>query len=1053
METFRGFSEEEEKVLRYWQEIDAFNKGMERSKGKKEFSFYDGPPFATGLPHYGHILAGTIKDTVTRFFYQQGYHVERRFGWDCHGLPIEYEIDKIYGIKTKQDAERIGTAKYNKYCRKIVMKYSGEWEETVNRMGRWIDFGNSYKTMDFSFMESVWNVFKELYVKGLIYRGYKVMPYSVKCRTPMSNFEANQNYKETSDPAVTIRLPLKEQIEIAGHNYSASLLAWTTTPWTLPSNSALLVHPEMEYVLIQEKEDKYVIMALFAAKKKKYIDTFKGSALIGKEYLQPFPYFEKKRESGYFRVYAAEFVQEGAGTGIVHCAPGFGEEDYNAFVQNGLIKENEQVVCPVDEDGCFTEEVPEYKGVYVKDADKEIIAELKKKGLVYASGSIVHSYPFCWRSDTPLIYKAVPSWFVRVKDSTDQLIEQNKKIEWLPATIGTGKFGGWLKGARDWAISRNRYWGTPIPLWIREGKESNPAPEDIICIGSAEELEKLSKNSLGTQKITDIHKEHVDCIVIEKDEAKYRRVEEVLDCWFESGSVPYAQIHYPFENKERLSKIFPADFISEGVDQTRGWFYTLHVLSVLLHRQPAFKNVIVTGLVLAADGKKMSKRLKNYPDPSEVMKKHGADALRMYLLSSPVVKGEVLRFTEDGVIGIVREVLIPWKNCVNFLQSTRSAGGTGCEVEDIALGVCTLSMSPKNEDELLLDLWIIQELEEFLWYIQKEGKAFRLYGIIPRIISFLGDLSRWYIRLSRERLRNTEMPVLAFVLKGISVGMAPFAPFFSEKVYLEVVPVQEREESVHFVEMSSVLKECEKVKEMLKSKTETKSVLEEFRQAKSAIEAVRAIREKSGTPLRMPVKQVCIIGAKPSKALARVVIRECNAIEAVYKDESEFKWNETVSPNFRRLAAVYGGAEVQKRAAVIRKASKEEVRKIVEGSTEVDGVKIEKEDVVYKREIIGLKEGWVGASATDTVYVIVDITQDDIVQELWMRREVKSAVQRLRKKAGLRITDLALLYVQGVDPSYVTCDAHTRITTEEVEGVEEKMNIAEYSIRLKLGTG
>ncbi|KAI5189670.1 isoleucyl-tRNA synthetase [Nematocida minor] len=1069
------FSKEEDKIQKYWETIKAFELSNKLSKGKKEFSFYDGPPFATGLPHYGHILSGTIKDTITRFYYQQDYHVERRFGWDCHGLPIEYEIDKIYNIKTKQDVEKIGIKQYNQYCREIVMKYSTQWEEIVNRMGRWIDFKNDYKTMDFSFMQSVWWVFKELYSKGLVYRGYRVMPYSTACRTPMSNFEANQNYKTTTDLTATVRLPLLEKIELNGKEYSkVSFLAWTTTPWTLPGNSALMVGAEMEYVLIKDKiEEAYVIASKSYAKKAKILETFKGSDIVGAQYAPPFKYFEEKRKSGYFRTYAADFVVEGAGTGIVHCAPGFGEEDYNAFVTNGLIKENDEVISPVDDSGKYTEEVADYAGRYVKDKEleKELLGHLKKEGILYETTSIDHSYPFCWRSDTPLLYKAVPSWFVNVKGSVKDLIEMNKKINWSPKSVGEGKFELWLENARDWSISRNRYWGTPIPIWIREGAGNNLTEEDIICVGSADELFEHS----GV-RVADLHKDVVDAIVIEKNGVKYVRTEEVLDCWFESGSMPYAQKHFPFENEKRFQMTFPADFIAEGLDQTRGWFYTLHVLSVLLYKSPAFKNVMVTGLVLASDGKKMSKRLKNYPDPMEVMSTQGADAMRMYLISSTAVKAENLKFTDAGVTAILRELLIPWQNCLRFLKVTSSTGSadtTGCDVEDIAQSVSEMEVNIEIDDGML-DLWILQEFEEFSHAIQNEGLSYRLQNILPKAVEFMSDLSRWYIRLSRDRLRNTEMKVLRHILKGFSVVMAPFTPFFSEVCFQELsgddrdfytcsVPEMaerrgsESSLSVHFqmykTQIESTKEEILKLSKQTKN-TSLEKILKDFRNLKSVIETVRVIRDKSGISLKKPLKEIVIVGMEGSSVITDIMEKECNAIKIKYKKESEYVWKKEIVPDFKKISALFGGSEVQKRSAAIRKTAdnQEAITTLLEeGKAVCEGMEITREEVIYRREAVNLPETQKGASASDLIYLILETERDEEIETLWIRREVKSAVQKLRKKAELCIADKASLYAVGIDRSEIVCDANTHIVSAEMpEAVSETLKLGNKKITLSL---
>ena len=578
------FPTEEEKVLEFWNSIDAFQTSMKLSEGRPIFTFYDGPPFATGLPHYGHILAATIKDTVTRYAYQKGFYVERRFGWDCHGLPIEHEIDKKLNINTREDVQKIGIKKYNEECRAIVMRYSTDWEATVNRMGRWIDFKNDFKTMYTTSMETVWWVFKSLFDKGYVYLGYKVMPYSTALLSPISNFEANLNYKDAQDPAVTVALPLKS-------DPSTSLLIWTTTAWSIPANLAVTVHPEMSYVKVEDKSNgaKYIVaegrinQVFKEASEYTVLERFVGNDLKGLEYVPCFDYF--KDRPGNFVVVADNYVTDDCGTGLVSCAPGHGEDDQRIGLANGIIKPDEVIPCPIDDAGRFTSTASDFAGLFYKTAEKDIIKALKDKGRLVQHTTITHSYPFCWRSDTPLMQRAVPSWFVRVAEHKDRLLKRNAETYWVPDHVKVRKFANWLENARDWAVSRNRYWGTPIPIWMSEDRE------EIVCIGSVEELEKLS----GVSGISDIHREFVDDITIPSQrpgKPPLRRVEEVFDCWFESGSMPYALQHYPFENRDVFEKNFPADFIGEGIDQTRGWFYTLLVRSTLLFDRPPFKNLI-----------------------------------------------------------------------------------------------------------------------------------------------------------------------------------------------------------------------------------------------------------------------------------------------------------------------------------------------------------------------------------------------------------------------------------------------------------------------------
>uniref|UniRef100_A0A914LTU7 isoleucine--tRNA ligase n=1 Tax=Meloidogyne incognita TaxID=6306 RepID=A0A914LTU7_MELIC len=726
------FAAEERKILQKWRDKNTFQTSLDRNRGKPHYTFYDGPPFATGLPHYGHILAGlidlkfaqkssqfigTIKDIVTRWAHQSGFYVERRFGWDTHGLPVEYEVDKILGVKGPSDVLDMGIGVYNAKCRGIVMRYAEEWQHMVERTGRWIDFDNDYKTLYPWFMESVWWVFSQLFKKNFVYRGVKVMPFSTGCSTPLSNFEAGQNYQDVVDPSVFVAFPLVE-------NSKRSFVAWTTTPWTLPSNLALCVNPNLVYaVILDVKTQKEYIMLkerlseLYkSANLYKIIETIKGSELAGKEYIPPFPYFLNLKEAGrkVFVVITNTYVKTDQGTGIVHQSPYFGEEDHKTCLEHGIITKDAEMTCPVNEKGIFTDEVVDFKGLYVKDADKQIIKMLKEKGLLLKQEQYKHSYPFCYRSHTPLIYKAVPSWFIRVESLVEQLLLNNEKTRWVPSFVRDKRFANWLRDARDWAVSRNRFWGTPINLWVSEDHT------EIVCPGSIAELEELT----GT-KITDLHRENIDDLTIPskvKGNGPLKRVSEVFDCWFESGSMPYAQQHYPFENSEVFENNFPADFIAEGffyfsfttpvvlltkirlenahtfsdairlenrfpdnktllfilrlnnisegdsIDQTRGWFYTLLVISTALFNRPPFKNLICNGLVLASDGNKMSKSKKNYPDPMEIVEKYGADALRLYLINSPVVRGENLRFQEEGVAEVVKQVLGPWLNAYKFVS-------------------------------------------------------------------------------------------------------------------------------------------------------------------------------------------------------------------------------------------------------------------------------------------------------------------------------------------------------------------------------------------------
>ncbi len=583
-----NFPGTEEDILKFWEENKVFEKSMDQRKDGEEFVFYDGPPFATGLPHYGHLLAGTIKDVIPRYKAMRGKYVDRVFGWDCHGLPVEYEMEKELKLSGKKDIEDFGVDKFNEACRGIVLRYSKEWEKVVNRIGRWVDFERGYRTMDLNYMESIWWVFRQLWDQGLIYEGYKILPYCPRCSTPLSNFEANQGYLEVSDPAVTVRFQSVDED-------NCYFLAWTTTPWTLPSNMALAVGPDIDYVKIADEGNFYI---LAEARVNEYykdpdsyeiVERFKGSSLAEKKYIPLFHYFEEKKNEGAFKVVTADYVSTDDGTGIVHTAPGFGEDDAETGKKNGIPE-----VCPIDAECKFTSEVSDFAGVYVKDTDKAIIKKLKIEGKLVHRGTILHNYPHCWRDDTPLIYRAVSTWFVNIGKVKDKMLKANSETNWVPSHIKDGRFGKWLENARDWSISRNRYWGCPIPIW------RNEETGDAVCIGSINVLEELTG-----EKVTDIHKHLVDKMTITTNEGTVlERVPEVLDCWFESGAMPYAQNHYPFERKKEFEKNYPADFIAEGLDQTRGWFYTLIVLGAALFDKPAFKNVVVNGLILAEDGQK-----------------------------------------------------------------------------------------------------------------------------------------------------------------------------------------------------------------------------------------------------------------------------------------------------------------------------------------------------------------------------------------------------------------------------------------------------------------
>uniref|UniRef100_A0A8C5UB29 Isoleucine--tRNA ligase, cytoplasmic n=1 Tax=Malurus cyaneus samueli TaxID=2593467 RepID=A0A8C5UB29_9PASS len=991
-----NFPNEEEKILKLWKDLNCFKECLKQSKNRSRFNFYDGPPFATGLPHYGHILAGTIKDIVTRFAHQSGFHVDRRFGWDCHGLPVEYEIDKTLGIKGPEDVAKMGIEAYNKECRGIVMRYAKEWEFSVTRLGRWIDFENDYKTLYPEFMESVWWVFKQLYDKGLVYRGVKVMPFSTACNTPLSNFESHQNYKDVQDPSVTVSFPLEE-------DPSVSLVAWTTTPWTLPSNLALCVNPELQYVKLRGKI--YILMesrlvALYKSDSEyQILDRFPGIALKGKKYKPLFEYFIQCKEKGAFTVLVDGYVKEEEGTGVVHQAPYFGADDYRVCMDFNIIQKDSVPVCPVDASGCFTAEVADFAGQYVKHFMNNVA--LKNVFVCFIL--------FMCRSDTPLIYKAVPSWFVRVEHMVEKLLENNAQCYWVPDFVREKRFGNWLKDARDWAISRNRYWGTPIPLWVSEDLE------EVVCVGSMAELEELS----GV-KVTDLHRESIDQLTIPSRSGKgaLRRVPEVFDCWFESGSMPYAQVHYPFQNRRELEDAFPADFIAEGIDQTRGWFYTLLVLSTALFGRPPFKNVIVNGLVLASDGQKMSKRKKNYPDPMTIVDSYGADALRLYLINSPVVRAENLRFKEEGVRDILKDVFLPWYNAYRFLVQNVQILQHKDEGREFLYNENTV-----KESNNIMDKWILSFTQSLIQFFKAEMAAYRLYTVVPRLVKFVDVLTNWYVRMNRRRLKGengTEDCIMALetlfsVLFSMCRLMAPYTPFITELMYqnlktlIDPASVQEKNtESIHYLMLPQVRED------LIDKKIESAvSCLQ------SVIELGRVIRDRKTIPVKYPLKEVVVIHQDPEaleniRSLEKYVLEELNVrVLTLSADKGRYGVRLRAEPEHtvlgRRLKGAFKGV-----MAAIKELSSEQLERFQEtGSIVVEGHELHGEDL---RLMYQMTEGSAQfeAHSDAQVLVLLDVTPDQSMVDEGVAREVINRIQKLRKKRNLVPTDEITVYYRSL---------------------------------------
>ncbi|TPX70658.1 isoleucine---tRNA ligase [Spizellomyces sp. 'palustris'] len=1009
-----SFPEEEERVLQFWKEIDAFQTSLKLAEGRPRFSFYDGPPFATGLPHYGHLLAGTIKDVVTRYAALTGHYVERRFGWDTHGLPVEHEIDKKLNITGPADVMAMGIDKYNAECRAIVMKYASEWESTVTRMGRWIDFKNDYKTLNLSFMESVWWVFKQLYDKDQVYRGFKIMPYSTGVTTPLSNFEANLNYKDVIDPAVVVSFPLLSDPSVA-------FLAWTTTPWTLPSNLALCVNPEFDYIKIKDHEtggvwillEKRLDILYKDIKKAKFtvLEKVKGSALKGLEYQPLFDYFAERKGKA-FKVMTDTYVTDDSGTGIVHCAPAFGEDDYRVCTEHGIVTGEGDLPNPVDATGKFTAEITDYAGVFIKDADKQIQKDLKGRGRLIRQSQISHSYPFCWRSDTPLIYKAVPGWFVRVSTINDKLIKNNDQTYWVPDFIKEKRFHNWLENARDWNVSRNRYWGTPIPLWASDDFE------EVVVVGSVEELRALS----GCEELTDIHRDKIDHITIpsKKGKGALKRISEVFDCWFESGSMPYAQQHYPFENKQKFDATFPADFIAEGVDQTRGWFYTLMVLSTHLFDKPPFKNVIVNGLVLASDGKKMSKRLKNYPDPNEVMHSYGADVLRLYLINSPAVRAENLRFREEGVKELVAKVFLPWYNAYRFFFAQLAL----LKKEHNIDFVYNPNMDLSGEQNVM-DRWVLASTQTLIEFVRTEMAAYRLYTVTPRLLNLIDSLTNWYVRFNRKRLKGDNGPadavqalnVLFEVLFTLAKMMAAFTPFIVETMYQNLKtclpPSKEDTRSIHFLPFPEVKKEYF-----------NNDIERAVSRMQTVIELGRFIRDQKTLPMKTPLRELVIVNPDAQfhsdvKVLESYIIEELNIrTVTITAEEEKYGIKYKLIPDWKTL-----GGKLKKELPKVKNAlasvSQEAIKQYVKTQQlEVGGIVLGEGDLQVTRYFDDNANTSYHAHGTNEVLVILDTGLDQSLIDEGLAREIINRVQRLRKEAGLQPTDEVLYYYKLVeDPS------------------------------------
>ena len=1030
----------EERLLARWADQRTFERSVEQRPaeaddgGQNEFVFYDGPPFANGLPHYGHLLTGFVKDVVPRYQTMRGHRVERRFGWDCHGLPAEMHVEKELGVSGRVAITDYGIDRFNDVCRTSVMRYTNEWERYVTRQARWVDFDHDYKTMDLDYMESVIWAFRQLWDKGLLYEAYRVMPYSWGAETPLSNFEIRLDdaTRPRQDPALTVAFEVDPTTTgplgaFAAAAEPVEIWAWTTTPWTLPSNLALAVGTHLRYVVVRTTDGprpgRLVVLGANAVptylrdlgEGHEVVETFEGHQLAETRYRPLMPYFAEHPSS--FRVLATDWVSDDDGTGTVHLAPGFGEDDQVTCEAAGIA-----LVVPVDDSGRFTAEVPDWEGINVFDANPEIARALKEQGKVVRHDTYDHNYPHCWRTDTPIIYKAVSSWYVKVTAIRDRLVELNKGITWIPEHVRDGQFGRWLEGARDWSISRNRFWGSPIPVW----RSDDPAFPRIDVYGSLEELE----HDFGV-RLEDLHRPVVDDLVRPNPDdpsgrSMMRRVPEVFDCWFESGSMPFAQVHYPFEHAEWFDSHSPADFIVEYIAQTRGWFYTMHVLSGALFDRPAFSNVICHGVVLDHEGRKLSKKLRNYPDPEEVMASHGADALRWYLMASPILRGGDLRISTDAsdFTEVVRLTLNPIWNAYAFFTLYANADGHRARFRTDATG--------------LLDRYVLAKTAEMVEKVTTWMDAFEIAPACAEVQAFLEALNNWYIRRSRERFwapgggdtgegavsaadKADAYDTLYTVLVTLTTTAAPLLPFLSEEVWLGLTGQGGGDASVHLQDWPDV-SEWPQDHELV-------SAMDRIREVCSA---ALSLREERRLRARLPLRRLTIAGEGVASLdpLLHLVRDEVNVKEVVLTDDVAAVGDFILRPDAKLLGPRLGKG-VQE---VLAAAKAGRWSDLDDGAAEVAGQRLEPGEFDL---VLVPRQGAAAAALPGNAAVVeLDVEVTPELAAEGMARDVVRLIQAARKDEGFEVTDRIRCHVDSTAQVVEALDTHRAWVAEAVLATE-----------------